>query len=123
MELLGLFNRGWALRYLREAKAELRLAREEPRFSRMFSFEAARKAQACIYHCLGDPDTIEMVVFDLMVDGKPPADKVMHLLLTVARLVQLVSEVDDPAEAYRVAQTLVELASKVVKSVLGEGEG
>ncbi len=120
MELIGLTNRGWALRYLREARAELRLAREEPRLSLMFSLEAARKAQACIYHCLGNADGLEMLVLDVMMQEKLPKDKVMRLLLAVEKLVQAASEAEDARQAYQLASKAVELASRVVKGVLGE---
>ena len=119
---MDLANRGWALRYLREARAELNLAREEPDLSLMFSFEAARKAQACIYHCLGSPNALEMLVLDVLMEGRAPRDRVMRLLLTVERMVQAISKMEEPQEAYRLARRVVELASKIVKRVF-EGEG
>jgi len=121
MELLGLFNRGWALRYLREARAELTLARENTGSSQLFSVEAARKAQACIHHCLGNPRSIEMLIFDTMLEEKRPSDKVVELLLAVEQMVRMVADADDPADAYRLAAAVVELASRVVEKVLGEG--
>jgi len=121
MELLGLFNRGWALRYLREARAELTLARESTGSSQLFSVEAARKAQACIHHCLGNPRSIEMLIFDTMLEERRPSDKVIELLLTVEQMVRMVADADDPADAYRLAAAVVELASRVVEKVLGEG--
>jgi len=121
MELLGLLNKGWALRYLREARAELVLARESTSSSQLFSLEAAKKAQACIHHCLGNPRSIEMLVFDAMLEERRPDDKVIELLLAVERMVQMVADADDPADAYRLAAAVVELASKVVEGVFGEG--
>ncbi len=121
MELLGLFNKGWALRYLREARAELTLARENTGSSQLFSLEAARKAQACIHHCLGNPRSIEMLIFDTMLERRRPPDKVVELLLAVEQIIQMVADADDPAEAYRLAAAVVELASKVVEKVIGEG--
>jgi len=121
MELLGIFNRGWALRYLREARAELVLARENVSSAQLFSLEAARKAQACIYHCLGNPRSIEMLIFDTMLEEKRPSDKVIELLLMVEQMVQMVADADNPADAYRLAVAIVELASKVVEKIFGEG--
>ena len=123
MDLLGLVNRGWAMRYLREAKAELRLALEEPRLSVLFSMEAAKKAQASIYHCLGDAKALESLVFDLMAEGKPPSDKVMELLIRVEKTIQAISNTGDPEEAYKLASGLVELASRILSKVLGECGG
>jgi len=121
MELLGLFNKGWALRYLREARAELTLARESRSSSQLFSLEAAKKAQACIHHCLGNPRSIEMLIFDTMLEERRPPDKVMELLLAVEQMIQMIADADDPADAYRLATVAVELASKVVERILGEG--
>ncbi|RLI11952.1 hypothetical protein DRO33_03225 [Candidatus Bathyarchaeota archaeon] len=123
MELIDLASRGWALRYLREARAELNLAREKPALSLMFSLEAAKKAQACIYHCLGSAQALEMLVIDTLIERRAPSDNITRLLLAMEQLVQAVSETDDPLEAYRLASRAVRLASRVVQSVLGRGEG
>lgn len=123
MELIDLASRGWALRYLREARAELRLAREEPSLSLMFSLEAARKAQACIYHCLGSAQALEMLVLDAVMEHKTPSDKVIRLLMATEQLIHAISGTEDPREAYRLASGAVELAARVVREVLGRGEG
>jgi len=123
MDLLGLVNRAWALRCLREAKTELKLAEEEQGFSKLFCLEAARKAQASIYHCLGDVRSIESLVFDLMVEGREPPDKISELLVAVERAVQAVAEADSRRKAYAIARRLVALADEVVRIVLGEGGG
>ncbi|RLI07531.1 hypothetical protein DRO32_03715 [Candidatus Bathyarchaeota archaeon] len=123
MELLDLANRGWAMRYLREARAELKLASEEPGLSILFSIEAARKAQASIYHCLGDARALESLVFTAMVEEEAPSDKVMEMLITVEKMVQAVSRTEDPKEAYKLASGVVELASRVLSKVIGECGG
>jgi len=120
MDLIDLVSRGWALRLLREARAELRLAEEEPKLAVVFALEAARKAQACIYYCLGNPDALEMLVMDLMAEGDRPRDKVAELLLVLEGLVGAISEAENPREACRLAEGAVRLASHVVQKVLGE---
>ena len=120
MDLVDLVSRGWALRLLREARAELRLAKEEPRLALIFALEAAKKAQACIYHCLGSPDALEMLVLDLVAEGSRPRDRIAQLLLFLDNLVGAISETDDPREACRLAEGAVKLASHVVQKVLGE---
>jgi len=123
MDLLGLVNRGWAMRYLREARAELKLALEEPRLSMVFSIEAARKAQASIYHCLGDAKALESLVFDIIAEEKTPSDKIMELLIRVEKTIQAISNAEDPREAYELASGVVELASRILSKVLGECGG
>ena len=49
------YRKGWSLRYLREAEAELTAAKETPYMAPGLMSEAMRKAQAAIYYSLGDP--------------------------------------------------------------------
>ena len=49
------YRRGWALRYLREAKAELEAARTVPYMSSSLVLESIRKARNAIYYSLGEP--------------------------------------------------------------------
>ena len=44
------YRKGWALRYLREAKAELSAAQKMPTIAPNLILEAMRKAQVAIYY-------------------------------------------------------------------------
>jgi len=55
VSIAGDYRKGWALRYLREAKAELLAAQKTPSIAHSLILEAMRKAQAAIYYSLGDP--------------------------------------------------------------------
>ena len=49
------YRKGWAVRYLREAKAELLAAKKTPYMATGFIIEALSKAQAALYYSLGEP--------------------------------------------------------------------
>jgi hypothetical protein len=53
--MMNEYRRGWALRYLREAKAELEAARKIPYMAPSLVVEAIRKARNAIYYSLGEP--------------------------------------------------------------------
>jgi hypothetical protein len=58
------YRRSWALRYLREAKAELQAARKMPYMAPSLVLEAIRKARNAIYYSLGEPAFVEISTVD-----------------------------------------------------------
>jgi len=60
--MMDYYRRGWALRYLREAKAELEAARKIPYMAPSLVLEAIRKARSAIYYSLGEPAFIEILL-------------------------------------------------------------
>ena len=58
------YNMGWAMRCLREAKAELSIAKSTPSLASNLALEAARKAREAIYYSLGSPTFIRMAIED-----------------------------------------------------------
>ena len=64
------YRKGWALRYLREAKAELEAARKIPYMAPGLVLEAIRKARNAIYYSFGEPAFIEILLRE-EVNKKP----------------------------------------------------
>jgi len=90
MAFMNNYRKGWALRYIREAKAELQAAQKLPRLAPSLMLEALRKAQFAIYYslkCLLDID--EMVEF---LSEAPELDK-KQILRHVNELVSIASEI------------------------------
>ena len=65
------YRKGWALRYLREAKAELEAARKIPYMAPSLVLESIRKARNAIYYSLGEPAFIEVLVREEARKDKP----------------------------------------------------
>ncbi|MFH1760595.1 MAG: hypothetical protein ABIA63_05800, partial [bacterium] len=65
------YRRGWALRYLREAKAELEAAQKIPYMAPSLMIEAIRKARNAIYYSIGEPAFIEILIREEIGKPKP----------------------------------------------------
>lgn len=82
------YRRGWCARYLREAKADLRIAEEAEGASLAIEMclVAARKAQTALYYALGDPAWMEPLVKAQAEERSlPGADPVLLTLISLER--------------------------------------
>ena len=68
------YRKGWALRYLREAKAELEAARKMPYMAPSLVLESIRKARNAIYYSLGEPAFIEVLIREEAGKARPTND-------------------------------------------------
>ena len=113
------YRKGWALRYLREAKAELEAARKMPYMAPSLLLEAIRKARNAIYYSLGEPAFIELLIRDEAGKPKPTDDAVLRFLVEIEAVVQQLSqleEVNDEA-MMKQADTLVQIATDIVETL------
>jgi hypothetical protein len=113
------YRKGWALRYLREAKAELEAARKVPYMAPTLLLEAIRKARNAIYYSLGEPAFIELLIRDEAGKPKPTDDAVLRFLVEIEAVVQQLSqleEVNDEA-MMKQADTLVQIATDIVETL------
>ncbi len=119
------YRKGWALRYLREAKAELEAARKVPYMAPSLLLEAIRKARNAIYYSLGEPAFIELLIRDEAGKPKPTDDAVLRFLVEIEAVVQQLSqleEVNDEA-MMKQADTLVQIATDIVETLTEEKTG
>lgn len=116
------YRRGWALRYLREAKAELEAARKLPYMAPSLVLEAIRKARNAIYYSLGEPACIENVVREAMEKAQIGNDPVLKCLVEIEEIMQQLSQVDemDEDKAIKQADSLIRTASEIVETITGE---
>jgi len=116
------YRKGWALRYLREAKAELTAAQKTPYMAPGLVLEAMRKAQAAIYYSLGDPAFIEAIVHQTMYTKQIVEDPILRFLVEIERTVQQVAQTPRSKNEKIIEQVndLVQLASEVVELFTGE---
>ena len=121
MPLINNFQKGWALRYMREAKAELSAAKTTPYIEPGIILEAVRKAQAAIYYSLGDPPSIEAIVREAVFKKQLVKEPVLNTLVGIERIVQHIAQMPESEveNAMKQADEVVKTASDIVKLLTG----
>ena len=118
------YRRGWALRYLREAKAELEAARKMPYMAPSLVLEAVRKARNAIYYSLGEPAFIEIVIRETVekMPGQAISDPILRFLVDIENMVQQLGQIEemDGEQAMKKAGGLVNLAQEIVEALTEE---
>jgi len=118
------YRRGWALRYLREAKAELEAARKVPFMAPSLVLEAIRKARNAIYYSLGEPVFIEIVIRETAekMQGQPATDPILKFLVDIESMVQQLAQIEemDSEQAMKRADGLVSIAQEIVEALTEE---
>jgi len=122
MPLIDGYRKGWALRYLREAKAEFTAAQKTPYMASSLILEAVRKAQAAVYYSLGDPASVEFIVHQTLQKKQFVDDPVLRCLIEMERTVQLVAMTPetDRDKALKQADELIQMASDIVTLFTGK---
>lgn len=120
--MMDVYRKGWALRYLREAKAELEAARKIPYMAPSLLLEAIRKARSAIYYSLGEPAFIEVLLRNEAAKAKASNDSVLRFLVEIEGAVQQLTEMEEVnGEAVmQQADTLVQIASDIVETLTEE---
>jgi hypothetical protein len=116
------YRKGWAHRYLREAKAELEAARKLPYMAPTLILEAIRKARNAIYYSLGEPAFVEIAIREATEKPQSISDPVLKFLVQIEEMVQQLAqmgEVNGEITMKR-ADNLVQLASDIVETLTGE---
>jgi len=118
------YRRGWALRYLREARAELKAARKMPYMAPSLILEAVRKARNAIYYSLGEPAFIEIVIRETVekMQGQVVTDPILKFLVDIESTVQQLAQIEemDGEQAMKQADGLVNLAQEIVEALTEE---
>lgn len=116
------YRRGWALRYLREARAELTAARKTPYMAPSLILEALRKAQVAIYYSLGDPAFVEAIVRQTAYKKQVIEDPILRFLVEIEQNVQQIAQTQesDREGAIKQVDDLIQIASDIVELLTGE---
>jgi len=122
MSMVSDYQKGWASRYLREAKAELTAAQKTPYMASSLVLEAARKAQIAIYYSLGEPAFIETIVHEAMHKKQLTEDPVLRCLVEIERTAQQVAQTVEPNHESVIQQVreLIRIASDIVELFIGK---
>ena len=116
MVMIDGYRRGWALRYLREAKAELTAAQKMPAMAPNLILEAMRKAQVAIYYTLGEPAFIETIVIQTAGRKQAISDPILRCLVDIERTIQEFSQTEEVeiTKAIQHGDDMVKMASEIV---------
>ena len=116
------YRKGWALRYLREAKAELEAARKMPYMAPSLMLEAIRKARTAIYYSLGEPAFIEILLREEVVKNPLTNDSVLRFLMEIEGIVQQLAQLEEVNgdAMMKQADTLVGIATDIVETLTEE---
>jgi len=116
------YRRSWALRYLREAKAELEAARKMPYIAPSLVLEAVRKARNAIYYSLGEPAFIENIIKETSKKTQTISDPVLRCLIGIEETVQELNQMKqaDGETTMKQADNLIKIASDIVETLTGE---
>ena len=122
MSMTSDYQKGWASRYLREAKAELTAARKTPYMASSLVLEAVRKAQIAIYYSLGEPAFVETIVHEAIHKKQAIDDPVLRCLVEIERTVQQVAQTVEPSHKSVIQQVeeLIKSASDIVELLIGK---
>ncbi len=123
--MMDQYRKGWALRYLREAKAEFEAAQKMPYMAPSLILEAVRKARNAIYYSLGEPAFVEIVVRETQEKTPQPQtiqDPVLKCLVEIEGMVQQLSQLEevDGERAMKTADDLIQLATAFVETLTEE---
>ncbi len=120
--MMDQYRRGWALRYLREAKAELEAARKMPYMAPSLVLEAIRKARNAIYYSLGEPAFIEILIREEVGKPQQTNDSVLRFLIEIEGIVQQLGQLEEVNGdvMMKQADTLVQIATDIVETLTEE---
>ena len=116
------YRKGWALRYLREAKAELEAARKIPYMAPSLVLEAIRKARNAIYYSLGEPAFIEILVREEVTKNPATNDSILRFLMEIEAIVQQMSQLEEVNgdAMMKQADLIVGIATDIVETLTEE---
>jgi len=120
--MMDMYRKGWAFRYLREAKAELEAARKMPYMAPSLVLEAIRKARNAIYYSMGEPAFIEILLREELVKNQQTNDSVLRFLIEMEGIVQQLAQVEEVNSdaVMKQANTLVGIATDIVETLTEE---
>ncbi len=116
------YRKGWALRYLREAKAELEAARKIPYMAPGLVVEAIRKARNAIYYSLGEPAFIEILIREEVTKNPNTNDSILRFLIDIESIIQQIAQLEEVnCDALMTqADSIVEIATDIVETLTEE---
>lgn len=117
MSTIDCYRKGWAVRYLREAKAELIAAQKTPYMATGFFIEALSKAQAAIYYSLGDPAFIAPIIQETVQTQNNVEEPLLSFLVEIEKSLQQLTQNPklDTEKTMEHVNDIIEFTSEIVE--------
>ena len=115
-------RKGWALRYLREAIDEIKIAKRNRRAADLI-FDAVRKAQAAVYYSLGEPTFIDYIVNEMLEGKLLIGNPILRFLVEIEKSINRLENMEQTFEdelIMRESDRIVSIASKIVNLLTSE---
>jgi len=122
LSAIDYYRKGWAVRYLRESKAELIAAKKTPYMATGFMMEALTKAQAAIYYSLGDPAVIASIVQETLQTPSGVKEPILNFLVEIEKSLQQMVQcptVDNEKTLEHISD-IIQFTSEIVELFCGE---
>ena len=121
LPMIDNYRKGWAIRYLRESKAELIAAKKTPYMAAGFMIEALTKAQAAIYYSLGDPAYIVPIIHETMHTKQNVEDPILNFLVEIEKTLQQLAQnpTTENGKIMEHVSDIIDYTSEIVE-LLGE---
>jgi len=117
------YRKGWALRYLREAIDEIKIAKKDSRALDL-ALDALRKAQRAVYYSLGEPSFIERIVEEALEEALPSESPILKCLVEIERTIKMLESMPDNqkngAIIVKESDKIISVASKIVDLLISE---
>lgn len=125
--IVDYYRINWARRYIREAKADLSIAKESPIIAVSISLAllAMRNSQTAVYYSLRNPRYLASLVSQSIKNEKKVKNTVMRILVQMERLIQRYNRLAEKLDKHALveeAHHLLEIASKIVDLVIDGAE-
>lgn len=115
--LVDIYQKGWALRCLREAIDEIKIVQKDSRAFDLI-FDALRKVQIAVYYSLGEPSLIDNIVNEVVEGGLTPNNPVLKYLVdmkkSIGRLESALYEHPDDT-SFKELDRIISMASKMIE--------
>ena len=119
--MINQYRRGWALRNIREAKADLEAAKKTSYMAPNLIVEAIKKAKTAVYYSLGEPKIVEKVVTEITRKNYVLDEPFLKCLLGIEKTINKIIQLQDVdrEKAIKQAEYLVQTATRIVEILTG----
>lgn len=119
--MLDDYRKGWALRYIREARYDLRAYKKISQ-SHNLIIDATRKAQIALYFSLGYPPSIKNMVNELSDRIYDKENPILRYLIEIEHFLQKIESVkiQDSVEAINKANEIIQTVSSITNLLVSE---